>query len=53
MLDGRHVGELRPQDFQQVLGQIVARWAHLEEMMTTFMGFLLGNDLMPPARQII
>jgi hypothetical protein len=49
---GRHIGELTPPAFQQVLGRIVARWAHLEEMMITFMSFLLGDDLMPPARQI-
>lgn len=39
-------------EFQSVLGDIVSRWVHLEELMIRFMALLLGNTERPPARQI-
>jgi hypothetical protein len=42
-----------PPDYQAFLGQIVAKWAHLEEMMILLMGTLLGDEpINTPARQI-
>jgi hypothetical protein len=51
-IDGSYIGELVPTEFQAVLGKIVARWAHLEEMMIMFMSELMGETESPPARQI-
>jgi hypothetical protein len=39
-------------EFQAILGQIVSRWAHLEEQMIMFMGTLLADEHVSPARQI-
>lgn len=51
-LNGAYGWELQPPEYQAVLGVIVSRWAHLEEVMILFMELLLSDTWQPPARQI-
>lgn len=51
-IDGTFISELVPPEYQTVLGVIVSRWAHLEEIMIMLLGILLSESPDSPARQI-
>jgi hypothetical protein len=51
-VDGTYAGGLTSLEFQAAIGRIVTDWSHLEEMMIAFMGQLLSDDVVTPARQI-